>query len=45
MKELLVLEQISQWLGVLGNPYRMEAANLQTIEYFTHVHDQLGTIP
>ena len=27
-KELLLLEQINQWLGVLGNTYRMEAANL-----------------
>ena len=27
-KELLLLEKISQWLGVLGNTYRMEAANL-----------------
>ena len=27
-KELLFLEQINQWLGVLGNTYRMESANL-----------------
>ena len=27
-KELLLLEQINQWLGVLGNTDRMEAANL-----------------
>ena len=27
-KELLLLEQINQWLGVLGNIYGMEAANL-----------------
>ena len=27
-KELLLLEQVIQWLGVLGNTYRMQAANL-----------------
>ena len=27
-KELLLLEQINQWLGVLGNTYGVEAANL-----------------
>ena len=27
-KELLLLEQINQWLVVLGNTYRMEATNL-----------------
>ena len=28
MKELLLLEQINQWLGVLGDTYGMEVANL-----------------
>ena len=27
-KELLFLEQINQWLGVLGNTYGMEVDNL-----------------
>mgnify|MGYP001507307552 CR=1 FL=1 len=45
MKELLLLEQINQWLGVLGYTYRMEVANLQTTEYFARMHDWLGMIP
>ena len=39
MKILLLLEQISQWLGVLGYTYGMKVASLQTTEYFTRVHD------
>ena len=39
MKELLLLEQINQWLGVLGNTYGMKVASLQTTEYFAHMHD------
>ena len=31
-----IFEQLNQWLGVLGYTYRMEVANLQTIEYFAH---------
>ena len=38
-KELLLLEQFNQWLGVLGNPYGVKVASLQAIEYFAHVHD------
>ena len=34
MKKLLLLEQISQWLGVLQNTYGMEVASLRTTEYF-----------
>ena len=39
MKILLLLEQISQWLGVLGYTYGMKVASLQTTEYFARVHD------
>ena len=44
-KELLLLEQINQWLGVLGFTYRMKVASLQTTEYFARMHDWLGMIP
>ena len=44
MKELLLLEQINQLLGVLGT-HRMKVANLQTTEYFARMHDWLGMIP
>ena len=45
MKILLLLEQISQWLGVLGYTYGMKVASLQTTEYFARMHDWLGMIP
>ena len=45
MKELLLLEQINQWLGVLGYTYGMKVASLQTTEYFARVHDWLAMIP
>ena len=45
MKILLLLEQISQWLGVLGYTYGMKAASLQTTEYFARMHDRFGIIP
>ena len=45
MKELLLLEQINQWLGVLGNTYRVKVASLQTTEYFARMHDWFGMIP
>ena len=45
MKILLLLEQISQWLGVLGYTYGMKVASLQTTEYFARVHDWFGMIP
>ena len=45
MKILLLLEQISQWLGVLGYTYGMKVASLQTTEYFARMHDQFGMIP
>ena len=43
--ELLILEQINQWLGVLGYTYGMEVASLRTTEYFPRMHDWLGMIP
>ena len=39
MKILLLLEQISQWLGVLGYTYGMKVASLQITEFFARVHD------
>jgi len=39
MKELLLLDQINQWLGVLGYTYVMKVASLQTTEYFARMHD------
>ena len=45
MKELLLLEQISQWLGVLGYTYGMKVASLQTTQYFARMHDWFGVIP
>ena len=45
MKILLLLEQINQWLGVLGYTYGMKVASLQTTEYFARVHDWLVMIP
>ena len=39
MEELLLLEQISQWLGVLGYTYGMKVASLQTTAFFARVHD------
>ena len=39
MKILLLLEQISQWLGVLEYTYGMKVASLQTTEYSARVHD------
>ena len=44
-KELIFLEQINQWLGVLGYTYGMEVASLRTTEYFARMHDWLGMIP
>ena len=35
----LFLEQINQWLGVLGNTYGMKVASLQITEYFAHMLD------
>ena len=39
MKKLLLLEQINQWLGVLGYTYGMKVASLQTTAFFVRVHD------
>ena len=44
-KDLHLLEQINQWLGVLGYTYGMKVASLQTTEYFARVHDWFGMIP
>ena len=34
MKELLLLEQINQWLGVLGTHIEWRRPTYQTIEHF-----------
>ena len=36
MEELLLLEQINQWLGVLGTHIEWRRPTYQTIEYFAH---------
>ena len=36
---LLFLEQINQWLGVLGTHTEWRRPTYHTIEYFAHRHD------
>ena len=38
-KELLFLEEISQWLGVLGNTYGVEVINLPNHRIHSHMHN------
>ena len=44
-KELLLLEQINQWLGVLRNTYGVEVINLPNHRIHSHMHNWLGMIP
>ena len=44
-KELLLPKQINPWLGVLGTHIEWRRPTYQNIEYFAHMHDQLGMIP
>ena len=44
-KELLLLEQINQWLGVLGNTNGVEVINLPNHRIHSHMHNWLGMVP
>ena len=42
---LLFLEQVNQWLGVLGNTYGVEVINLPNHRIHSHMHNRLGMVP
>ena len=39
------LEQINQWLRVLGNTYGVEVINLPNHRIHSHMHNRLGMVP
>ena len=43
--ELLILGQVNQWLGVLGNTYGVEVINLPNHRIHSHMHNRLGMVP
>ena len=42
---LLCLEQVNQWLGVLGKTYGVEVINLPNHRIHSHMHNWLGMVP